>query len=113
MASKNTRSVGPITRSMSPCKAIVDSGQESSTASFVPRIESDPFAIDMNDYLAEIADRQRLVDRSELGGEDILDSLDVTKEHYKRRDRIMAGFLRCLGEECKFLCVCFVIFFIG
>lgn len=62
----------------------------------------DPFAINMGDFVSEIARRQKLVDRTELGGADIMEAYDVSKDHFNRRDRIMSGFLRCLGEECKF-----------
>ncbi len=51
----------------------------------IPQVD-DPFTINFNDYVTEIARRQKQVDRTELGGEDIMESLDVTKGHFQRRD---------------------------
>lgn len=100
MSDINSPQTRPRTRSSSPLKKKRVPGT-TIPMSLPELLEEDPFAIDFGQYVTEIARLQKLVDRSDIGGENILEALDVTKQHFNRRDRILEGFLRCLGEECK------------
>ena len=60
--------------------------------------EDDPFAFDLAEYLIETHEMGLCVDRSGIGGDDILDAEGVTKGHQKRKDSVIASFLDSLGE---------------